>query len=113
MSQLSSFRTRLAYAREAADGDEIIGPTDAAAASAEAFINNLPDACLDFRIGISHDGEINFFFGPSTTPFQILIDPNGGISHYGKVGGKELFGSDQSPSEFDYFKVLRFVERKK
>lgn len=93
--------------------DFIQAPSPAALLSAKSFINNLADGCLEFRLAISHSGEINFFFGEDEELFQILIDETGMLSYYAKTATEELGGSDIAPEKFHYLRLLQFVERKK
>jgi len=57
------------------------------------FVNSLI-ASTGWRMAVSHDGEVNFFFGAE--PFQVLIDHEG-VSYYGKSpSGNVLRGSNES-----------------
>lgn len=89
--------------------DDVIHPAGRAVESAKEFLNNLPDGCLrSLRIALSHDGEINFFVGSRPRLFQALIDSEGRLSFYGKLGEREVSGSDITTGEFRYLDVLSF-----
>lgn len=77
------------------------------------FVNNLPEACLDFRLAISMSGEINFFYGTEGDIFQILIDRTGMLSYYGMINGVEQGESDIESAQFPYMKLLSIVDRNK
>jgi hypothetical protein len=111
-SHIQDLRSRYKWASENSDID-LMPPSKAALSSAESVINNLPEGCLDFDLAISHSGEVNFFFGQKEQPFQILIDDTGGVSFYGLVEGEEVEGSDKSPADLPYLKLLTFVDRNK
>lgn len=111
-AHLAELRTKSEWAATNAD-EYIRAPSTKAQLGAKGFINNLPDACLDFRLAISQDGEINFFFGDERDLFQILIDESGMLSYYARSAVEEFGDSDVQPDRFQYLKLLQFVERKK
>jgi hypothetical protein len=111
-AHMADLRARAEWAVKNADG--VIQPPSAEALlGAKIFINNLSDACLDFKLAISQAGEINFFFGTTEELFQILIDESGLLSHYANTATGELAGNDIAPENFQYLRLLQFVERKK
>lgn len=93
--------------------EDACAPSDRAEAAAEMFVNNLPEACLDFRLAISMSGEINFFYGTEGDIFQILIDRTGMLSYYGMINGVEQGESDIESAQFPYMKLLSIVDRNK
>lgn len=110
---LAILRSGSEWAESHAD-EYIRVPTEAARISAEAFINNLADACLGVRLALSQDGEINFFYGEDDSElFQILIDSSGLISYYANVSGEDVGGDDLTPEAFPHLKLLAFVDRNK
>jgi hypothetical protein len=111
-SYISELRSHSQWAGRYAD-DDLQPPAKEAQRSAELFINSLPEGCLDFRLGVSHSGEINFFFGQAGDLFQVLIDEDGLLNYYGIIKDREFRGGDVSPKEFQYLKVLEFIDRKK
>ncbi|WP_146093039.1 hypothetical protein [Xanthomonas arboricola] len=96
------------HARWAAahEDDDLCAPTAAAQSSAISVIQQLPEGCLDFRLGLSHSGEINLFFGQGNSPFQMLIDEDGLLSYFGRFGDERFAGSDIAPDEFPYMRLL-------
>lgn len=95
------------------DFEDAFGVTSAAMASAEAFINNLWEGCLEFSLEISHDGEVNFLFGDSDEFFHIHIDEEGALSYYAHYSATEKMGSRLDPSQFPQAELLAFVDRRK
>ena len=93
--------------------EDLIAPSKESLVASEKFINSLPEGCLGLEVAVSHSGEINFFFGDKSDPFQVLIDQAGLVSFYGEVNGEEVSGSDLDPSNFPSFKLLGFLDRKK
>ena len=94
-------------------GFDLVELTKAAVISSESFINHLPEGCLDLEIAVSHSGEINFFFRAKADLFQVLIDESGLMSFYGKIAKEEIRGNEVPPSNFDYLKLLKFVDQYK
>ncbi|MES2671786.1 MAG: hypothetical protein V4673_15380 [Pseudomonadota bacterium] len=111
-THMAELRTSAEWATRNAD-EFILAPSSNALSSAKNFINNLPDACLEFRLAISQCGEINFFFGSAQELFQILIDESGMLSYYAKLGDEELRASDVASENFQYMRLFQFVERNK
>lgn len=110
---LANLRSESEWVARHAD-DYIRAPSESARHSAEAFINNLSEACLEGRLAISQDGEINFFFGDDSRElFQVLIDASGLVSYYANLAGEDIGGSDTYPEQFPYLKLLAFVDRNK
>lgn len=95
------------------EDDYIRAPSPEAFSGARTFINSLPDGCLNFRLAVSTDGEINFFFGEKEELFQILIDNSGKLSYYAKSSDTGFGASDLEPESFQYFQLLNFVDRNK
>jgi hypothetical protein len=89
--------------------DEVRAPTTQAVAAAEVFINLLDNDCLDSRLAISHDGEINFFFSGSSGLFQVFIDDDGALSFYSKSQDAELAGDDLRPDQFPFHELQKFL----
>lgn len=90
-----------------------VAVTAAALGVAEALINLLWEGCLDFRLAVSHDGEINFLYGDADEFFHIHIDEDGALSYYSLVAGDEQMGSNLTPSQFPQKALFGFVERNK
>jgi hypothetical protein len=74
------------------DFDEVIPPSAIAMRAARAFINGLAEVRLDFKLEISHDGEINFLYGDEANLFHVHIDEYGILSYYARRDGSETFG---------------------
>jgi len=106
-SHLARLRAQIEWAQTNSD-DEIQPPSDAARHCAKAFIENLPHSCVDFRLAISHNGEINFFFGDGAGMLQILIDDSGHLSFYGETN-EEFSGSGYRAEEFPYMQLVKFL----
>lgn len=107
-SLINDIRTHARWAAAHAD-DDLEPPTQEAQTAACALINQLPEGCLDFRIGISHAGEINFLYGRGEPAFQMLIDGDGLISYYGRFGETRFADSDIRPEDFPYWEFLRLL----
>lgn len=107
-SLLHEIRTHAKAALASADED-LVAPTPAAQEAAARVINAMPEGCLDFRLAISHSGEINFFFGREAPTFQMLIDEDGLLSYFGKFGAERFGDSDIEPGAFPYWQLLRLL----
>ncbi len=110
-SHIHSLREHLKWAHGFEDIPDarIRPPSRQAVTAAEEAIYNLPEDCLDFNLEISSYGEINFLFGRSNDPFQIIIEANGLASYYGVVLGAEVSGSDVPVAELPYMKLVVFM----
>ena len=84
-------------------------PSKQAVMAAEEAIYNLPEDSLNFSLEISSAGEINFLFGASSDPFQIIIEANGLASYYGVVREAEVSGSDVPVADLPYMKLVVFM----
>lgn len=111
-AHLADLRAKYEWAATHAD-EQIRAPSNEAQSSAKTFIQSLPDACLTFRLAISQDGEINFFFGGGSDLFQVMIDASGMVSYYMSSDAGEDGGSDIPADQFQYLKILAFVDRNK
>ena len=94
-----------------ADGCE--APTPAAMSAAMALIGDLFEGCLDFRLELSHDGEINLLFGDAQEMFHINIDASGSINYYSSSRAGELSNEVNSPRDFPHRELHQFVDRNK
>ena len=91
--------------------DEVSQPTAEAIAAAVTLINSLPDACLDFTLELSHDGEINFLYGGDHDLFHVHIGDAGELSFYSCLKGTEEFGDEIVAKAFPHERLLSFTER--
>lgn len=108
---LGTLRARISWA--STRDDDSTSPTDAAISSAEDLINSLAPRVLDFpyRIAVSNDGEINFFFGDAAHLFQLLILDNGTLSYHAESEAGELVGSSIELRHFPQLRLLSYLNR--
>ncbi len=67
-------------------------PSKTAISAAIAFVNALSEDALDFRVGLSNDGEIGLFYEAGGLYVDIGFDDMGLASYYGNNGEGEIFG---------------------
>jgi hypothetical protein len=108
---LAQLRSRIAWANKR--DDDFTPPTAEAIASGKDLINSLVTGVLDFpfRIAISNDGEINFFFGNGPELFQILILDDGKLSYHAQSEAGELVGSGIEPPKFPHLRLFGYLNR--